>query len=216
MKINLHNIGKRFQNEWIFKDLNTTLDTENPTAIIGSNGSGKSTLLQVLSGYLTPSKGSIQWEKNGKLISVQHIYKEISLATPSSALYEDFTLKENIAFFSAFKKFKSNLSMEEVAQKMQLEAQMNKQLKFYSSGMRQRVKLGLAIMAESEVLLLDEPSSHLDANAILWYQNLVHEFKENRIVCVASNKEEAETIFCTQKIDILNHKPTDGRGAISR
>lgn len=211
MEITLNNIGKRYQKEWIFKDVNIVFTPENPTAIIGSNGSGKSTLLQILSGYLTPSEGLVKWNAHGNLISVQHIFQKIALATPASSLYEDFTLRENIAFFSAFKNFQHGLSNIDVAKQMELEPQLDKQLKFYSSGMRQRVKLGLAIMAESDVLLLDEPSSHLDQNAIEWYQNLVGEFSKNRVICVASNKEEAETTFCNQRIDILSHKPIGAR-----
>ncbi|MEZ4800519.1 MAG: ABC transporter ATP-binding protein [Flavobacteriales bacterium] len=211
MKIKLEKIGKRYQKEWIFKDLDFQFESNSPVAILGSNGSGKSTLLQVLSGYLTPTEGLIQWEKEGSLISVQHIYKSITLASPASALYDDFTLRENITFFQSFKSFKNEMNVEEVAKRMGLEAQMDKQLKFYSSGMRQRVKLGLAIMGESDILLLDEPSSHLDAKAIQWYNDLVLEFMKDRVVCVASNKEESETSFCKSAIDILNHKPAGVR-----
>lgn len=211
MKIKLEKIGKKYQKEWIFKDLDFQFDMHSPVAILGSNGSGKSTLLQILSGYLTPSAGLIQWEKDEKLISVQHIFKSITLASPSSALYDDFTLRENIAFFKAFKSFKNELKVEEVALKMGLESHLDKQLKFYSSGMRQRVKLGLAILGDSDILLLDEPSSHLDSKAIQWYNDLVLEYKEGRVICVASNKEESETSFCKQAIDILNHKPVGVR-----
>lgn len=211
MKIKLEKIGKRYQKEWIFKDLDFQFESNSPVAILGSNGSGKSTLIQILSGYLTPTAGLIQWEKDKSLISVQHIYKSVTLASPSSALYDDFTLRENISFFQSFKKFKGDLNVEQIAEKMGLVSQMDKQLKFYSSGMRQRVKLGLAIMGESDILLLDEPSSHLDAKAIEWYNDLVAEFMKDRVVCVASNKEEAETSFCKKAIDILNHKPVDVR-----
>ena len=211
MEISLDNIGKRFQREWIFRKVSLNLVQNDRVAILGANGSGKSTLLQILSGYLTPSEGKIIWKENDQMIGVQDVFKHVALATPYMTLYEDFTLRENIQFFSSFKSFRDALSLREVAEKMGLSVQIDKPLKFYSSGMKQRVKLGLAIMSNTNILLLDEPSSHLDANAILWYQNLVQEFSSNRIICVASNKEETETLFCNKHLEVADFKGLDVR-----
>lgn len=180
-------------------------------AILGANGSGKSTLLQVLSGYLTPSEGSISWKNNESRVGVDDIFKHVSLATPYMTNYDEFTLKENIDFFSSFKSFRNQLNGAEVAELMGLTKVYNKPLKFYSSGMKQRVKLGLAILADTSILLLDEPSSHLDSKAITWYQELLRAHASNRIVFVASNKEEAETIGCTKQILIEAFKQPDVR-----
>ncbi len=211
MEISLDNIGKRFQREWIFRKVSLNLVQNDRVAILGANGSGKSTLLQILSGYLTPSEGKIIWKENDQMIGVQDVFKHVALATPYMTLYEDFTLRENIQFFSSFKSFRDGLSLLEVAGKMGLSVQIDKPLKFYSSGMKQRVKLGLAIMSNTNILLLDEPSSHLDANAILWYQNLVQDFSSNRIICVASNKEETETLFCNKHLEVADFKGLDVR-----
>jgi ABC-type multidrug transport system ATPase subunit len=211
VEISLDNIGKRFQREWIFRKVSLNLVQNDRVAILGANGSGKSTLLQILSGYLTPSEGKIIWKENNQMIGVQDVFKHVALATPYMTLYEDFTLRENIQFFSSFKSFREGLSLLEVAEKMGLSVQIDKPLKFYSSGMKQRVKLGLAIMSDTNILLLDEPSSHLDANAILWYQNLVQEFSSNRIICVASNKEETETLFCNKHLEVADFKGLDVR-----
>jgi ABC-type multidrug transport system ATPase subunit len=211
VEISLDNIGKRFQREWIFRKVSLNLVQNDRVAILGANGSGKSTLLQILSGYLTPSEGKIIWKENDQMIGVQDVFKHVALATPYMTLYEDFTLRENIQFFSSFKSFRDGLSLLEVAEKMGLSVQIDKPLKFYSSGMKQRVKLGLAIMSNTNILLLDEPSSHLDANAILWYQNLVQDFSSNRIICVASNKEETETLFCNKHLEVADFKGLDVR-----
>lgn len=211
MEIALSNIGKRYQKEWIFRGISANFHAGESIAILGANGSGKSTLLQVLSGYLTPSEGSIIWKKKDTRIGVDHIFHQVSLATPYMTNYDEFTLKENIDFFSSFKSFRNQLTSSEVAELMGLSKAYNKPLKFYSSGMKQRVKLGLAILADTSVLLLDEPSSHLDARAITWYQELLREHASDRIVFVASNKEEAETIGCTKQIFIESFKQPDVR-----
>lgn len=210
MEIQLNHIGKKFQRDWIFKEVNIVLQDSDKLAILGANGSGKSTLLQILSGYLTPSAGAITWKVNNTLISVNHLYPRVSLATPYMALYDEFTLKENIEFFLSFKSFQHALTPLAFAERIGLQKHFDRPLRDYSSGMRQRVKLGLAIVAETDLLLLDEPSSHLDVNAIKWYVDLVEEFSQNRITVVASNKEEAEIPFCTKRLDIMDFKPTDG------
>ena len=202
MEVSLTNIGKRYNREWIFRGINATYRVGDSVAILGANGSGKSTLLQVFSGYLTPSEGSIQWHNDGKRVGVENIFRDVALATPYMTNYDEFTLQENIDFFLSFKKFRNNMSVREAAELMGLSKQLNKQLKHYSSGMKQRVKLGLAILSDTKILLLDEPSSHLDINAISWYQDLLKKNSSDRVVFVASNKEEAETIGCSLKINI--------------
>lgn len=211
MEIKLSNIGKRYQKDWIFRGIDADFRAGESVAILGANGSGKSTLLQVLSGYLTPSEGYISWKKGDKTIDVDHVFKYVTLATPYMTNYDEFTLKENIDFFSSFKSFRNQLNAPDVAELMGLAKVYNKPLKFYSSGMKQRVKLGLAILADSSVLLLDEPSSHLDSKAISWYQDLLQSHAENRVTFIASNKEEAETIGCTKQISIELFKPLDDR-----
>jgi ABC-type multidrug transport system ATPase subunit len=211
LELSLTNIGKRYNREWIFRGINATYRVGDSVAILGANGSGKSTLLQVFSGYLTPSEGSIQWHNDGKRVGVENIFRDVALATPYMTNYDEFTLQENIDFFLSFKKFRNNISVREAAELMGLSKQLNKQLKHYSSGMKQRVKLGLAILSDTKILLLDEPSSHLDINAISWYQDLLKKNSSDRVVFVASNKEEAETIGWSLKINIEDFKLLDAQ-----
>lgn len=206
MQVALENIGKRFNREWIFKDVNCTFENESSCAILGSNGSGKSTLLQIISGYLTPSAGTVIWKNAHKEFSSDNVFCHVSMASPAMSLYDDFTLRENIALFQKFKSFRRNISLNDFAQKIQLEKHLDKQLKHYSSGMKQRVKLGLAILADTSLLLLDEPTSHLDANATQWYQALLKENISGRSLFVASNSYEEEIFLCTERLVLENFK----------
>ena len=128
------------------------------------------------------------------------------MASPYMELIEDFTLTETINHQKQFKPFINNLSAEDVIKRMQLEHTADKYIKNYSSGMRQRVKLGLAILADCPVLLLDEPCSNLDANAIAWYQNMITEFALQKTILVCSNTVKEEYTFCSDKIEIENFK----------
>lgn len=206
MEISLSNIGKRFQREWIFRHIHHVFDSGICCAVLGGNGSGKSTFIQVLSGFLIPGEGTISWQMDKKHMEVENVFRHVSLATPYLNLYDDFTLRENISFFLQFKKFRNNFSLDDFISIVQLENQADKQLVHYSSGMRQRVKLGLAILADTPLLLLDEPTSHLDASAVKWFQQLLSDNALDRSVFVASNSHDDEIFLCTTKFMVEEFK----------
>lgn len=207
VSIHINNLGKKYVNEWIFKDVSLIITPAEKLVIMGANGSGKSTLLQSIASFLIPTKGEVVWKNESKTIEDDTIYKHLSMASPYMELIEDFTLTETIEHQAKFKPFVNNLSTPEVIKLMLLNHASEKYVKNYSSGMRQRVKLGLAILADCPVLLLDEPCSNLDANAIAWYQNMIAEFAKNKTVIVCSNAVKEEYLFCTNKIEIESYKP---------
>jgi ABC-type multidrug transport system ATPase subunit len=200
MEVELKDIGKRFQKSWIFENLSTSFPQETRCAVLGGNGSGKSTLLQIISGYLSPSAGEVLWKKNGQLISIDALHKHVSMCTPFLSLHDDLTLAENVEFFTHFKPLRQDWDTAALADLMGLSAHKHKTLRQYSSGMRQRVKLALAILANTDLLLLDEPTSHLDHKAIDWFAQLLEQHLQGRSLFVASNSEAAETAFCTSSL----------------
>ncbi|MGZ4048800.1 MAG: ABC transporter ATP-binding protein, partial [Bacteroidia bacterium] len=208
MIISLNNIGKRYNYEWIFRKVEYEFTNENNYVILGSNGSGKSTLLQVIAGNLISSEGRIQYQVSGirnqggenNIIEEEKIFSYLSFASPYLELFEEFTLVESIEFQAKFKPFAKNLSTKEIVELIQLEKSKDKQLKYYSSGMKQRVRLALAILADTPLLLLDEPTSNLDKKAIDWYQKLVNDFSQDRLIIVASNQQEYEYPFCNKQL----------------
>jgi ABC-type multidrug transport system ATPase subunit len=205
VNITLENTGKRFRKQWIFRGIDHSFSTGDVVALTGSNGSGKSTLLQVLAGLLTPSEGRISWSLDSRILPDQ-IYRHVSWCAPSIALYEDFTLLEAVAFHAGFRSFRNSIQSSEIPSLIGLENQQSKQLSQFSSGMKQRVKLGLAILSDSPLLLLDEPTSHLDAQGIDWFQKLLSEHLDNRLTWIASNRVESETVHCTRTLDVMEYK----------
>lgn len=206
MEVELTDIGKKFNREWIFQNINLHLTSNNGYAILGGNGSGKSTLLQLISGFLSPSKGEIQFSENNNKIDIENIFRHISIATPYLELYEDLTLKEHLIFQQKFKPFRDQLSIEACIELIELPNVKTKSIKNFSSGMKQRVRLGLAILADSSILLLDEPSSNLDKKGREWYEKLIVSQKENRITVIASNHVKEEYRFCQETIEVEQFK----------
>jgi len=206
MKIILENIGRRFNREWIFREINYTFESGQSYAVLGLNGSGKSTLLQLLSGSLTPSEGTISYQSGGKDLDIESVFQQLSMAAPYMELIEEFTLQESIEFHAQFKPFYKGLDTKKIIELTQLEKAKDKQLKVYSSGMKQRVRLALAILCDTPLLLLDEPTSNLDKKAIDWYQNLINDYSQNRLIIVCSNQQEYEYPFCNKELQIEEYK----------
>lgn len=205
MDIKLKQLSKRYKFEWIFRGLDYHFEMGKTYAVLGPNGSGKSTLLKVLSGYSTPSKGKIDFLENGKILSTDKIYPEISYAAPYIELIEEFTLTEMIDFHNRFKSFQQNLTNEQLIDILNFSKSKNKEIKYFSSGMKQRLKLVLAICSATGVLLLDEPTTNLDDEGVAWYQTLIERFTANRLVVVASNVKH-DYHFCTQQLNITDYK----------
>ena len=212
LSIQLHNLGKKFNREWIFKDLSYTIASGQKLAILGGNGSGKSTFIQVISGFVMPNAGEIVYTRIApgsadKIISTEKIKDSVSFASPYLQLIEELTLKELVDHVRIYKPFLANLTRSEVLDKMELSHAANKPVKQFSSGMKQRLKLGLAILSDTPLLLLDEPVSNLDREAIGWYRRLVEECTPDRTVLVCSNAIAEEYSFCTTRLDISTFKP---------
>lgn len=188
MKITLENIGRRFNRDWIFKGVDYTFVSGKIYAVLGPNGSGKSTLLQVLNGSLSPSAGKINYFFEEKSVEIDDVYQHLSLAAPYLELIEEFTLSEMIDFHFKFKPYVTGVNKNEIIALLAMESSKNKLIKYFSSGMKQRLKLAIAFCSDTPMLMLDEPTSNLDAQGVDWYLSLVQKFASNRLTIICSNQ----------------------------
>jgi len=213
MTISLSDAGKRFNREWIFRHFTHTFETGQSYAITGPNGSGKSTLLQVISGSMMLNEGKINYSHNPDKnrgnntteLPTEAIYKSVSICAPYLEVVEEMTLKEFLEFHHGFKPFIAGISKETIMSAVGLEKAANKQIRYYSSGMKQRVKLAQCIFSDTAIVLLDEPCTNLDTEGIEMYHRLISNYCSNRLVLVSSN-DEVEFKFCKERISILNYK----------
>lgn len=208
MTIELENIGKRFNNEWIFKNINLRFEAGTHTGIVGANGSGKSTLLQCISGFLTTSEGKIHYHnRDSSSVEIEKIYRHVSIAAPYLFQDEWLTFREAVEIQTKFKPLKAHISVDNVIDRSGLSASQHKFLRQFSSGMKQRVRLVLAILADSALLMLDEPLSNLDDAGARWFQELMQHECSNRTVIICSNHHAAELATVSNRIDIAQFKP---------
>lgn len=207
MKVSLIDAGKRYNRDWIFRHLHYTFEQGKSYAITGPNGSGKSTLLQVISGAVSLNEGKISWMTDDRMpmTIIDQPSSIISLAAPYLEVIEEMTALEFLNFHQVFKPFVKGISIPEILERVGLEKAANKQIRYFSSGMKQRIKLAQAFYSDVPILLLDEPCTNLDAGGIGLYQQLIAELTSDRLVVVSSN-DEVEYGFCTERVSILDYK----------
>ncbi|MBI4931995.1 MAG: ABC transporter ATP-binding protein [Bacteroidetes bacterium] len=217
MKIVLENIGKRFNREWIFRNVSYEFFSRNKYSILGTNGTGKSTLLQIIAGSLSQSEGEIKSEVRSQKSEVNNqqqefLFKNISYAAPYLELPEEMTWKEAVKFQGKFKRFLTSDEgqgtrdeEEKIIELSGLQSSAEKQIRNFSSGMKQRAKLALAILSDTPLLLLDEPTTNLDESGVKWYQDLIAQYAKEKLVIVCSNYNKEEYSFCDKELVLKSY-----------
>ncbi len=201
MKISLQNAGKRYNRDWIFRNLTFEFSAPGAYAITGLNGSGKSTLLQCIAGSVLHSEGKFLYTVADKITERPHEY--LSIATPYMELVEEMTAIEMLQFHRKFKTLIA--SNEHILSEVALHNAAQKQIRYFSSGMKQRLKLAMAFFSDTPVLLLDEPVTNLDKEGIKLYHSLIATHTAQKLVIVSSNDEQ-EYHFCKEIIQIADYK----------
>lgn len=204
MRITLSDAGKRFNREWIFRHFDYSFFSSNAYAITGPNGSGKSTLLQFIAGSLMPTEGKISYY-NGSEIPLEQYFPFISIAAPYLETIEEMTANEFFRFHRSFKPLMPDISIQQILERVGLQEASDKQIRYYSSGMKQRLKLAQAFFSDTPVVLLDEPTTNLDLSGIALYHELISEYCSERLVIVSSN-DALEYSFCKTEINMKSIK----------
>lgn len=201
MEILIDSVYKKFTHHWVIKNISAHFTSGKMYGISGPNGSGKTTFMQILAGLIPPSKGKIQHIQNLTCIPEIDWYKNLSYAAPYAEVFNYLRLHELVAYHSKMKPFYPSITVSDFIDICYLDRYQQQFIHTFSSGMKQRLKLALAILTQSEILFLDEPVSNLDDKAKEWYFDLIAKYKQNRIIVIASN-EETDFTFIDEKITL--------------
>jgi ABC-type multidrug transport system ATPase subunit len=205
MHIQLENLGKRYNRQWIFRRINFSFSSGNAYAIVGPNGSGKSTLLQVIAGATEKTEGNISYNFGSTPVAVENHFKHLSVAAPYLELVEELTLREFLDFHFSFKPLPADVTIPFIIEYLGLKAASNKQIRYFSSGMKQRVKLAQAVFNNLPVVLLDEPTANLDLDGVALYHRMVADYCRDRLLLIGSN-DEAEISMCRERLNVNEFK----------
>jgi ABC-type multidrug transport system ATPase subunit len=205
MQLILDGLSKKYPKNKLFENLNHKFESNNIYAITGENGSGKSTLIKIIAGVIAPSKGKVLFLEEGKTVEKENVYQLLGITAPYLNLIEEFTLREHLAFHSRFKNTLKGINITDELARANLHSSIDKTIAEFSSGMQQRLKLVLSCCFEAKLLLLDEPTSHLDSKGFEWYIQLMKRTAVERITLIASNDPLEYDNFANKIINIEAH-----------
>lgn len=207
VNIKAKSLAKRYGSHTVFQNMEFSISTSKSLAVTGENGSGKSTLLEIIAGIQKPTSGELICEADGTEAGISCIQDHIGFSSPKINPYGELTALENLEF--AFNSFISNSNNKKgfverfngLLNKFDLYNDRNKRLKYYSSGMKQRMRLIFAFLHNPHILILDEPTSNLDNNGKYAVYSLVESVKSQKIVIIAFNENE-EAGICDSRINL--------------
>ena len=203
LTLEAENLCHRFGRRPLFSDISIAVGKGDVLLVTGPNGSGKSTLLRILSGFLNPTGGKVTLVENGERFGPRHLFHAIGMCTPEMRLYEELTGWENLRFFADLRGMKDGgVRFRNILSEAGLERARNSQVKVYSSGMKQRLKLLLASFHLPPVLYLDEPGSNLDQDGMTFVANIIDRQREKGITILATN-DPAEYAYGNKKIALV-------------
>ena len=157
----------------------------------------------MLAGMQLPTAGRVKYEREGKEIARENLFRQLSFCAPGIELVEELTLTEILHFHFSYKPVVPGISLAGIPEILGLEGAAHKPLTDFSSGMKQRVKIGLALFADTPLVLLDEPCSNLDESGVGQYQSWIAAYRRDRLIVVGSN-DPREYAFCDQEIVLTN------------
>ena len=201
--ITFDRVGKRFGNRQVLANLSGALRPGQVLVIVGPNGSGKSTLINIIAGLMRPSRGEVAYRDGQGTLPRARWFEHLGMAAPDMAVYEELSARENLRFFARVRGLhRPDAALDALLETTGLPSrERDRPVGTYSSGMKQRVKLAQAVLHAPAVLLLDEPSSNLDAAGHDLVARIVQEFRPRAAVAVATN-DPREMAWADARIEL--------------
>jgi heme exporter protein A len=198
--IRAENVARAFGRKTLFEKVTFNVTNGQSFAITGKNGAGKSTLIKILCGLLPPSKGTVKYVINGSSVPAEGLYPFIGLVSPYLNMYDEFSGEENLILFSKIRGLSVDHSyIAGLLKRFNIYDHRKKESRYYSSGMKQRLKYCAALLHRPVVLILDEPTANLDDLGIAVVREVMEEQKKVGSLIFATNETEdlkfANTIF---------------------
>lgn len=202
LTIELRNLTKIFARRVVFRDLTAQFEPAKAYAVTGRNGSGKTTLLKVIAGVLSATGGSVEMQLDGQPLAKGKIHAHLGYVGPYLQMYEEFSAWENLDFVRRVRRVDaSDAYLRELLERVGLAGRGHDLVRTYSSGMKQRVKYAAALIHRPALLILDEPTSNLDADGTRVVVDLIAEQKRSGMVIIGTNDPE-DVELCDDRIDL--------------
>ncbi len=204
VKLISNNISKSFNGfDFVLSNITFEIKSGEVFGITGPNGSGKSTLLKILSRLVTPTSGKVICENNSKVLTFEEQLKLQGFVSPYLTLFEEFKPLEHleIIFKIRNEQFSKTVALDYL-DFFGLISSLDKPIKEFSSGMKQRLKFIMLFLTSPILIFLDEPFTNLDQSGIEKVKSLILRAKsEGKIIVIATN-DSRELELCDKSISL--------------
>ncbi|MFI1770681.1 ABC transporter ATP-binding protein [Thalassobellus citreus] len=215
--LQVKNLSFSYKNQPVLSNINFSVKTGEHFSIIGESGSGKSTLLKLLYGTYDLNEGNIYW-KNHEVLGPKHNLiigpEYMKYVAQEFDLMPFITVAENIgAFLSNFYPEEKQARIKELLKVVELNDVANTKVKYLSGGQKQRVAIARAIAKQPEILLLDEPFSHIDNFKKQSLRRSLFKFlKEENITCIVATHDKDDVLSFSDNMIVLHEAKIMAKG----
>ena len=206
MSIETNHITKIFGEQKALNEVSFSMKEGEIVGFLGPNGAGKSTLMKILTGYITPTRGSATINGYDVIEQSLKIRESIGYLPETNPLYQDMYVREYLEFTAGMYQLNGNTRnrTEEMIRLTGLSPEQHKKIGMLSKGFRQRVGLAQALIHNPSVLILDEPTSGLDPNQIIDIRNLIKEIGKAKTILLSTHIMQEVEAICDRVIIINN------------
>ena len=181
-------------------DINVSIN-EGVYGLLGENGAGKTSLLKTIATILPIQTGNIQVDGKNYNDSIQEIRNIIGYLPQKFEFFNNLTVYETLDYILSLKKMKDNpqnrrKEIYEIIEKINLQEKINSKINNLSGGMKQRLAIAQALIGDSKLIILDEPTVGLDPGERLRFRNLINEYEKNRIIIISTHIISDISILC--------------------
>lgn len=204
--IKVSNLVKRYGDRNVVDNLSFTVEKGQIVGFLGPNGAGKSTTMNIITGYISPTEGSVVVNGYDIYDEPEKVKECIGYLPEQPPLYPDMRVREYLEFVADLKKVKKadkEKSVYQVMEQTKTTDVSERLIKHLSKGYKQRVGLAGAMIGDPEILILDEPTVGLDPMQIIEIRKLILELSKHHTILLSSHIMQEVSAVCNQ-IMIIN------------
>jgi ABC-2 type transport system ATP-binding protein len=191
-----HNLTKRFNNFTAVDHISFSVKAGEVVGYLGPNGSGKTTTIRMLLGLLQPSEGEATVLGFDIVRQSERVRERVGYMSQKFALYHDLTVRENLAFYAGLYGVRERARLQEVLDLIGLSALEAERVSSLSTGWKQRLALGIAIVHQPRLLFLDEPTSGVDPTARRGFWDLIYDVVAQGVTAMVTTHYMDEAEYC--------------------
>ncbi|NEU05618.1 MULTISPECIES: ABC transporter ATP-binding protein [Clostridium] len=178
--LKIKNVTKKYGTRTVLSNINFTMNEGEIIGLVGPNGAGKTTIMKIITGLTTKYDGEVFIQDENIMSMKKSKTKKVGCVIETPGLYPNLTGYENLEFFSQISGVKNNDEISTIVKMLGLEDAINKKVKTYSLGMRQRLGIAQAVLSYPPLLILDEPTNGLDPNVIIEIRKFIKYISEKK------------------------------------